>query len=116
MGTRQTSETWTTSSARKRLYKTSRWRRLREAQLSKQPLCECPHHKGKDPSAVATVVDHIRPHRGSPKLFHDPANLQSVTKECHDRYCQSRDKGGPGFDAGCDDTGEPLNAAHCWYN
>ena len=33
----------------------------------------------------ATVVDHIKPHRGSWPLFIDPANHQSLCKRCHDR-------------------------------
>ena len=33
----------------------------------------------------ATVVDHIVPHRGDPRLFWDEKNWQPLCKECHDR-------------------------------
>ena len=33
----------------------------------------------------ATVVDHIVPHRGDPKLFWDPDNWQTLCKRCHDK-------------------------------
>ena len=33
----------------------------------------------------ATVVDHIQPHRGDPKLFWDQSNWQSLCKRCHDK-------------------------------
>ena len=115
MGIQRTSETWTTSSARKRLYKTARWQRLREDHLRRHPLCQCPHHKGKDPAAVADVVDHITPHRGDARLFHDPRNLQSMQKQCHDRFKQQEEKGGAGFWRGCSVNGEPLDNSHPWH-
>lgn len=34
---------------------------------------------------MATIVDHIVPHKGDLVLFHDPENLQSLCKPCHDR-------------------------------
>ena len=52
----------------------------------------CPKHKPQkappgDPRhrTRATVVDHIKPHRGSWPLFIDPANHQSLCKRCHDQ-------------------------------
>lgn len=38
-----------------------------------------------------------------------------MTKECHDIFKQSQEKGGHGFDMGCDELGEPLNKDHDWY-
>lgn len=32
---------------------------------------------------IATVVDHIVPHRGDEKLFWDPTNLQPLCVKCH---------------------------------
>jgi hypothetical protein len=61
------------------------------------------------------VVDHIEPHKGDRRKFFDPRNLQSMTKECHDIFKQSQEKGGHGFDMGCDELGEPLNKDHSWY-
>ena len=44
---------------------------------------------GPYPAANSPVVDHIRPHRGDPDLFWDEGNLQSVSREYHDRVKQS---------------------------
>ena len=32
----------------------------------------------------ATVVDHVRPHKGNPAVFWDSTNLQSLCVQCHD--------------------------------
>lgn len=100
----------------RRLYKTKRWRELRKAHLARHPLCQCPHHKERDTAALATVVDHAVAHKGDPKKFWNRAALRSMTKECHDRFAQSRDKGGAGFLKGCGPNGEPLSDDHPWYN
>ena len=34
---------------------------------------------------LATVVDHIIPHRGDQRLFWDQTNWESLCKECHDK-------------------------------
>ena len=88
---------------------------MRQQQLARRPYCECPHHKGKDITARADVVDHIKPHRGDTRLMWNPANLQSMTKGCHDRYKQSEERGGAGFLVGCDEHGNPLSKDHPWY-
>lgn len=77
-----------------------------------QPMCMCPHCKGK--ALPANVVDHIQPHRGDSRLFWNPDNLQSMNKQCHDRYKQSLERGGHGFDQGCDESGVPLSDDHPW--
>ena len=66
------------------LYRLKIWTdRLRPEQLLREPFCrEC---AAKGVRTYATVVDHIRPHRGSMALFTDPSNLQSLCKSCHDR-------------------------------
>ena len=33
----------------------------------------------------ATVVDHIKPHRGDPALFWDRSNWRGLCKSCHDK-------------------------------
>ncbi len=43
--------------------------------------------------AEATVVDHIKPHRGDPSLFFGAANLQSLCKWHHDGDKQRMDMG-----------------------
>lgn len=97
-----------------RWYKTKLWQRLRANHLKAHPYCQCPHHKGKH--AVANTVDHKAPHRGDRRLFFDARNLQSMTKQCHDRYKQSQEKGGVGFNKGCDVRGWPLSQEHDWYS
>lgn len=62
---------------------------LRSAQLLREPFCrECakqyppgdPRHRTR-----ATVVDHIKPHRGDWQLFVDATNHQSLCKHHHDQ-------------------------------
>lgn len=96
----------------RRWYKTKRWRRLRKLVLGEHPMCQCPHCQGNN--LEADVVDHITPHRGEARLFWNRKNLQAMNKQCHDKYKQSQEKGGKGFDAGCDTSGIPLNADHHW--
>ncbi len=76
------------------LYKTARWGQLRAAQLALHPLCQCEAcGEGLRRTTAATVVDHIRPHRGDEALFFDPANLRSMAKPCHDRKTAREDGG-----------------------
>ena len=56
------------------------WRRVRSRHLRLHPLCEEPGC-----SALATVVDHIVPHRGDQLLFWDQENWQALCKGCHDQ-------------------------------
>lgn len=62
---------------------------LRPAQLMREPFCrECAkQYPPGDPRrrTRATVVDHIKPHRGDWQLFTDPANHQSLCKRHHDQ-------------------------------
>ena len=55
-----------------------RWQKERQVFLAANPWCvECDH--------VATVVDHVLPHRGDVGLFWDAGNWQAMCKACHDR-------------------------------
>lgn len=66
----------------RRLYRTARWQRLREAQLATEPLCRfC---LAIEDVTEATVCDHVKPHKGDEALFYDPNNLQSLCAPCHD--------------------------------
>ena len=103
-----------------RWYKSARWQRMRKAQLQQHPYCQCPHHDGKklradDSRYDGAVVDHKQAHREDPRLFWDTNNIQSMTKQCHDSFKQSAEKGGAGFLKGCDEQGFPLNSEHDWY-
>jgi 5-methylcytosine-specific restriction enzyme A len=60
----------------------AQWRRYRAAFLAEHPLCvACPLYR----LTPATVVDHIKPHRGNVDLFWDAGNHQALCKQCHDR-------------------------------
>jgi 5-methylcytosine-specific restriction enzyme A len=60
----------------------ARWRRARAAYLALNPLCVRCQAQGR--IRAATVVDHVVPHRGDPKLFWDEANWAALCKPCHD--------------------------------
>lgn len=94
------------------VYKTSRWAALRAEQLRQEPLCR--YCKPMGDVVAATVVDHIKPHRGDRALAFDPDNLQSLCKPCHDRHADAKDRGLP--IAGCDADGMPLDPSHAWGN
>lgn len=95
-------------------YKSRRWKALREAQLRKQPLCECRLHAGR--TVKAEVVDHKLAHRGDSKLFFDAHNLQSLAKQCHDSWKQALERSGTDAIQGCDEQGFPLDPKHHWHD
>jgi len=62
------------------LYQNNAWKDLRRNQLQKQPLCEFCLARGI--ITMATVCDHIEPHRGDlDKFWSGP--FQSLCAECH---------------------------------
>jgi 5-methylcytosine-specific restriction protein A len=64
----------------------AKWRRARAGYLSQHPICvRC--------GDVATVVDHIQPHKGDMNLFWSVANWQPLCKRCHDRKTVKEDGG-----------------------
>ncbi len=73
-----------------RWYKTARWRRLREQLLTEQPLCVMCLRS--ETVTVATVADHIIPHRGNEHLFWE-GELQSLCASCHSRHKQLEENG-----------------------
>ncbi|WP_309387495.1 HNH endonuclease signature motif containing protein [Cerasicoccus frondis] len=74
-----------------RLYrKGGRWRKERKRFLEQHPVCVmCPEHSRQP----ATVVDHIKPHKGDEGLFWDQDNWQPLCKPCHDIHKQRIEKG-----------------------
>ncbi|WP_112310348.1 HNH endonuclease signature motif containing protein [Pseudogemmobacter bohemicus] len=70
--------------ARKRGYD-SKWEKARLGFLGSHPTCSC--------GAVATVVDHIVPHKGDKKLFWDRSNWQPLCASCHNRKTATEDGG-----------------------
>ena len=72
--------------AHKRGY-TAEWRVARRAYLAAHPLCvKCQAEGRLEP---ATVVDHIKPHRGDMRLFWDVTNWQPLGKRHHDQKTAS---------------------------
>lgn len=95
---------------RKKLYKTKEWFRLRYNQLKKQPCCAYCEQQGA--VTLATVADHIKPHKGDELLFYNPNNLQSLCKFHHDRTKQKEEK--QGVVIGGNEQGIPNDPSHHW--
>ncbi len=66
----------------KRLYNSAMWKRARAIYLQNQIWCIHCLKRGRH--TAATVVDHIKPHKGDPQLFFDLKNWQPLCKPCHD--------------------------------
>jgi 5-methylcytosine-specific restriction protein A len=94
-------------------YKSKQWQRLRKQQLDKYPYCQCPIHKGANKAFIATVADHIEPHRGDKHKFFN-GRLQSLTATCHSSIKQQIERSGT-F-TGADAQGNPLDARSSWYD
>jgi len=63
-----------------------RWRRARRMYLNHHPFCyEC--------GGLATVVDHIIPHKGDQDLFWDESNWGSMCTACHGKKTATEDGG-----------------------
>jgi len=61
---------------------TYRWQQARKLFLRQNPLCRYCERDGR--LAAASIVDHIKPHRGDLGLFWDQSNWQPLCKACHD--------------------------------
>ena len=59
-----------------------KWRVYRLSFLKANPLCVYCAKTGR--VTIATVVDHIVPHRGDMTLFWQASNHQALCKACHD--------------------------------
>lgn len=60
-----------------------KWQKAREAFLRENPLCVRCTAEGR--VTVATVVDHIEPHRGDQSLFWRRSNWQPLCSTHHSR-------------------------------
>lgn len=58
-----------------------RWQKARAAFLADNPLCVMCSQP--DRPVAATVVDHIKPHKGNDALFWDESNWQALCSRCH---------------------------------
>ncbi len=66
----------------KHLYDSARWKRRREKQLKKQPLCEECLKQGI--ITIAAIADHIEDHKGDLAKFFQ-GKLQSLCPSCHSK-------------------------------
>lgn len=71
--------------ASRRLYGLARWRRESAAFLKLQSNVLCVDCLDLGAVVPATDVDHIKPHKGDPKLFFDRTNWQALCHACHSR-------------------------------
>lgn len=68
------------------------WRKYRVGFIARNPLCiEC---LKEGIYTVATVVDHIIPHKGDRELFWDSKNHQALCTSHHNRKTAREDMGG----------------------
>jgi 5-methylcytosine-specific restriction protein A len=69
----------------------ARWRAYRKQYLAQHPLCTPCQEEGR--LTPATVVDHIRAHKGDQVLFWDPTNHRAVCAPHHDERVDEGDFG-----------------------
>lgn len=91
------------------LYNKKAWKQLRLDHLAKEPLCVYCQQEGR--LTPATVVDHIKAHKGDLGLFYSPDNLQSLCKLHHDGAKQKAESNKIN-EIGCDENGFPLDPEH----
>jgi 5-methylcytosine-specific restriction protein A len=82
------------------LYKLAKWQKGRAWHLRNNPLCVFCGEKGF--AVPATVVDHIKPHKGDRGLFFDASNWQSLCSPCHDGFKQALEKNAWRVETGLD--------------
>lgn len=70
---------------------TYKWQKASKVFLSQNPLCRQCEKEGR--IVVASVVDHIKPHKGNMKLFWDRDNWQPLCVNCHNRKTAKEDMG-----------------------
>lgn len=80
-----------TTFSHSKTYGSYRWQQTRVRFLALYPLCA--HCQAKNIVTVATVVDHIEPHRGNMALFWDESNFQPLCETCHNRKTATEDSG-----------------------
>jgi 5-methylcytosine-specific restriction endonuclease McrA len=89
------------------LYDTKRWARIRDAQLAQHPNCERCIKLGR--TTPATVVHHVRAHKGVEHLFYG-GPFESLCAHCHNSDAQGEEARGYSTAVGID--GFPIDPAH----
>ncbi len=64
-----------------RIYRSIEWVKARKLFLKYKPYCEFCRQRGK--RVKAEIVDHIRPHKGDPRIFWNRRNWQGLCRYCH---------------------------------
>ena len=70
-----------------------KWRKYRLLFLAEHPFCVDPYGTHGLIEVIATVVDHIIPHRGNMRLFWSPKNHQPLCETCHNTKTATEDGG-----------------------
>lgn len=86
------------------------WQKARATFLRSHPICAMCTVDGKP--TPATVVDHIRPHKGNQALFWDTSNWQPLCRTHHNATKQHNERSGR--ESGCNAQGVPRDAQHHW--
>ena len=68
-----------------------KWQNYRKTYLAEHPLCVRCKEQGR--IMPATVVDHIKPHKGNYGLFWDVGNHQGMCVRCHNVKTATEDGG-----------------------
>jgi 5-methylcytosine-specific restriction protein A len=88
----------------------ARWRRARAEYLNRHPLCVYCQQLGR--LVPASVVDHVKAHKGDRHLFWNQGNWQALCQPCHDSHKARLERGG--VLRGADADGIPLDPGHHW--
>lgn len=96
------------AAAYRKLYKSKVWTKGRLVFLANNPLCTRCQAKGR--ITRATVVNHIKPHKGDLALFYDTSNFEAVCAPCHDGPIKQAEYLGYSTDIGLD--GWPIAPNH----
>ena len=87
-----------------------RWRKLRAAWLSENPLCVMCEDEGR--VAPATELDHIKKHNGDPVKFYDSSNWQGLCAFHHRTVKAQMERSGKVKGSRADGT--PIDPNHHW--
>jgi 5-methylcytosine-specific restriction enzyme A len=93
-------------------YMTTRWRRLRAAQLRAEPMCHMCKQRGID--RPASVCNHVTRHQGNSDAFWS-GPFNSLCKSCHDSD-QQRIEGGNQPRSFATADGWPRDPGHPWFS
>ena len=97
---------------RSKFYSTAAWKKMREAHLIKEPVCQFCLAVGRV-NGTDLIIDHVTPHRGNRKLFFNRENIQTLCRSCHDSRKRMLDLDGYDPQVGAD--GWPVDQEHPFH-